>query len=739
MAQTLYDTTSSFTQSATATEHTSTEFFETDNFGFVRLASREQHGATWYPTPDYPIVPGWFVLDPVNNTNFGDFNGDGLVDLILNPVLFNHSVGHPETLLEPIMLIQDGDGSFIDPKVVSKSSDFVNLHMPYRTDVGDFNGDGFDDFAVAASGLIERKDDVTARLIAELPYVGFGNNTATITSSQSFSRLTADQYGYGHSLVVGDFSGDGFDDFASNRTVFISNGDNTFTTTNFESSAELRAYARFVLSMTSSDFNNDGYDDLVYSPINGGLDDENGADLYLLLGSQEGLKDGQGAITISNPNAYSDYDDNRIINSIHDLDINGDGNRDFILLEHQTTKNNGDASNYYTQGFLRLYVGNGDGSFTESPDLIKDNYYQTRHGEGNIHILDVNGDGWDDVVLTNFASNTNQNWGDFSSSEGPSTALFINRQGVLEKVDESVFAYLDPYQFSGSEQWKKWWIKEVQEMIPVDLGNDGMIDFISFVHTPQTSSLQIEPQHYYGYVVRAKKPLGREEINERLEGTANNDRIFGYAGKDIISGGRGDDKLNGGNQVDTAVYSNVFSEYTITSNTDTLIVLDSVVGRDGSDTLTSIERLQFSNISLALDIEGANSAGGIYRTYKAAFNRTPEKAGFGFWIDRADNGASAVQMAEEFVWSAEFQTLYGVTTTDQYLTGNNVEAVVDLFYQNVLGRTPDPVGLAYYTSTIEDQNKTGGQVLAEIADSAENRTNLMPTIENGMQYDLWVA
>ena len=168
-------------------------------------------------------------------------------------------------------------------------------------------------------------------------------------------------------------------------------------------------------------------------------------------------------------------------------------------------------------------------------------------------------------------------------------------------------------------------------------------------------------------------------------------------------------------------------------------MLDSVAGRDGSDTLTSIERLQFSNISLALDIEGANSAGGIYRTYKAAFNRTPEKAGFGFWIDRADNGASAVQMAEEFVWSAEFQTLYGVTTSDNYLVGNDIEAVVDLFYRNVLGRAPDQGGLTYYTSTIEDQNKTGGQVLAEIADSAENRTNLMPTIENGMQYDLWVA
>ena len=96
-------------------------------------------------------------------------------------------------------------------------------------------------------------------------------------------------------------------------------------------------------------------------------------------------------------------------------------------------------------------------------------------------------------------------------------------------------------------------------------------------------------------------------------------------------------------------------------------------------------------------------------------------------------------MAEEFVWSAEFQTLYGVTTNDNYLVGNDIEAVVDLFYRNVLGRAPDQGGLTYYTSTIEDQNKTGGQVLAEIADSAENRANLLPTIENGMSYDLWVG
>ena len=58
-------------------------------------------------------------------------------------------------------------------------------------------------------------------------------------------------------------------------------------------------------------------------------------------------------------------------------------------------------------------------------------------------------------------------------------------------------------------------------------------------------------------------------------------------------------------------------------------------------------------------------------------------------------------MAEEFVWSAEFQVLNDVTANDSYLTGNNIEAVADLFYRNVLGLAPDQGGLTYYTSTAE--------------------------------------
>jgi hypothetical protein len=196
--------------------------------------------------------------------------------------------------------------------------------------------------------------------------------------------------------------------------------------------------------------------------------------------------------------------------------------------------------------------------------------------------------------------------------------------------------------------------------------------------------------------------------------------------------------FNGGIGLDIVTYVGNFLNYSISVDDNVVSVTNKTSSAD-IDTLNNIERLEFGDAYIALDIEGANSAGGIYRTYEAAFDRTPDLGGFGYWIDRADSGATAVQMAEEFVWSNEFQTVYGVTTSDNYLTGNDIETVVDGFYRNVLGRDPDQGGLDFYSNVIELHERTVGRVLAEIADSAENRDNLLPAIENGMEYDLWLV
>lgn len=81
--------------------------------------------------------------------------------------------------------------------------------------------------------------------------------------------------------------------------------------------------------------------------------------------------------------------------------------------------------------------------------------------------------------------------------------------------------------------------------------------------------------------------------NNVLSGLGGNDSIDGLDGNDTLVGGTGNDVLTGGLGIDTAVFSGAFAEYAITATT----VIDNVTGNgnDGSDAITGIEFLRFSD------------------------------------------------------------------------------------------------------------------------------------------------
>jgi hypothetical protein len=238
-------------------------------------------------------------------------------------------------------------------------------------------------------------------------------------------------------------------------------------------------------------------------------------------------------------------------------------------------------------------------------------------------------------------------------------------------------------------------------------------------------------------------------------GLRDDDQVWGYGGNDTFSNASFDglyaERFYGGDGVDTLVLMSARTEFDLKAvntvwNEDTKAndlkgfeILNSTTGEKLME-LNEVERVQFTDTNIALDTDGATSAGGIYRLYKAAFDREPDTGGLGYWIGRADSGVkSAVEIAVDFTWSTEFQNLYGITTTDNYGTGSDVKDLVTGFYENVLDRSPDAGGLDYYTGVIEFNEKTVGRVLAEISDSKENYDNTITDIQNGIPYDLWVS
>lgn len=220
-------------------------------------------------------------------------------------------------------------------------------------------------------------------------------------------------------------------------------------------------------------------------------------------------------------------------------------------------------------------------------------------------------------------------------------------------------------------------------------------------------------------------------------GGAGDDRIttvgvlYGEAGNDVFTFGSypklywDDTVADGGDGIDRAEVSKRFAEVSLTLAASGSFT----VAAEGSQfTLKNVERISFSDTSLALDATG--NAGKAYRVYKAAFARDPmagDKTGLGYWIKSIDNGMDMVEVAARFIDSPEFRTLYGQNPS-------NAEFLTKV-YTNVLGRTPDQGGYSWWLNELNTNPiKTKAKVLSDFAESQENKDSVVSLIGNGIQY-----
>ena len=217
--------------------------------------------------------------------------------------------------------------------------------------------------------------------------------------------------------------------------------------------------------------------------------------------------------------------------------------------------------------------------------------------------------------------------------------------------------------------------------------------------------------------------------NDTMTGDAGDDTMTGGTGDDTMTGGAGNDALNGGDGIDTATYSGPIVELhhhlQHCRNRRILSGVRPINGTEGSDTLTGIERLKFSDTYEAYDTSG--NGGMAYRLYQAAFNRTPDKGGLGYQMNALDDGMSLVQVAQNFINSPEFSATYGSLNDTQFVTQ---------LYANVLHRIPDDGGLAYHTGNLATGANTRANVLVGFSESPENQAALIGTIQHGMAFTL---
>ncbi len=279
----------------------------------------------------------------------GDFNGDGKPDLAIADYDANRVT----------VLLGDGTGRF----TAAPSSPFPAGSQPDSVAVGDFNGDGKPDLAIANYN----SNNVTVLL-------GDGAGGFTAAPGSPFSAGTQP-----FSVAVGDFNGDGKPDLAisnvasGNVTVLLGNGTGGFTA----APGSPFAVGAYPESVAVADFNADGKLDLAVAGV--GLYQSTGLNVTVLLG------DGAGGFTAAPGGASATGD---APTALAVADFNEDGLPDLAVINPET-------------GTVAILLGNGTGGFTSatgSPFTAGAQAVALAAG-------DFNADGKPDFAVANYGSN----------------------------------------------------------------------------------------------------------------------------------------------------------------------------------------------------------------------------------------------------------------------------------------------------------------------------------------------
>ncbi len=185
----------------------------------------------------------------------------------------------------------------------------------------------------------------------------------------------------------------------------------------------------------------------------------------------------------------------------------------------------------------------------------------------------------------------------------------------------------------------------------------------------------------------------------------------GTAGADVFNSTTANEVFAGAGGVDTVVAHGPRGGYSLARKDGGWQLVDGTTGRDGTDTLQQIERVRFSDRSVALDLDGA--AGTTARLLGALVGPAglTSRELVGAVLGVVDSGAGQLQLAQ-----LGLNAVLGASASP--------EQVVTLLYANLFGAAPDAGTVQSLAGLLKSGAYTGASLAVAVANSDLNATHI---------------
>ena len=255
-------------------------------------------------------------------------------------------------------------------------------------------------------------------------------------------------------------------------------------------------------------------------------------------------------------------------------------------------------------------------------------------------------------------------------------------------------------------------------------GGDGFDTVVIVARSTQFKLVIDSGITYIDALSGASSSTERAQLNN-VEQIQFLDKTVSLVVNDTLKGQPGIDFFDGGLGLDTVVYSGPIERYSINKSGNRYVVTEPT-GSDDTDYLINIERLQFSNGKLALDLDGnAGTAAKLIGTLlgKAALQN---KELTGLVIGLLDQKYSPETIVNLGLSTPTFLSLAGSGSHEDF---------VKLVYQNVVGQPPSKEAIAPFVNQL-NQGATQASLALIAADTSllATQIDLVGLVLHGLPY-----